>query len=215
MKSMKRLFLQTKPMYIILLTISGIFMALGTFIAINGLNIAVSISFCLGIFFSLQVIHLILHCFPMSLAMGESRKKSIHNIFFFTIILSISISIFINLMLVFSSYTSIAKSVIPYLMGHNWNIIDGLLAKVITLMLLLSTLSGSVIWFASGFKVKGFFNGSARILIIIIFILGELSMFTNYLLWGRNLLLVNIMLLLTALLTYYLSYRTLIDYELK
>lgn len=215
MQTIKRLFLQSKPIYITLLIISGAFSVASVFISVKGLNIAISISFFLSIFFLLQVNHLVTHCFPMSLAMGEIRKNSIKNIFFFTLILAISLSILINLILILSSQISIATSIVPYLMGYNWNVIDGILLKFITILLLLSVLSGSIMWFTSGFKVDGFFNGISRILVMLIFTFGGLSLITNYIIWGRNLLLINIMFLLVAFLTHYLSYRTLIRYEFK
>ncbi len=215
MKSIRRLFLQSKPKYILLLMTSGIFIALSIMMAVNPLNLTILISLYLSIFLLLQVTYLITHCFPMSLAMGESREKSIQDIFSFTLMANLFLSIFINIMLIFSNISGFGHAILPYLMGYNWNIITGTPSKFITLLLILSALSGSVMWLMSGFKAGGFSNGFARILIILIVIFAAFSKFSDYIVWGRNSMLVHIILLSTALLTHHFSYRTLIRYELQ
>lgn len=215
MQAIKRLLLQSKPIYINFLVASGILISLGAVIAVDKSGIALVFSFCLCLFFILQVNYLITQCFPMSLAMGEMRKKSFQRILLFSVMVTLLISIFISLILILPSFSIFGRSIIPYLMGYNWNIIGNMPSKFITLMLIFSTLSGLIMWFTSGFRVGGFFNSFARILIALVSYFGVFSLFSDYIMWGTHSMFVHLTLLLASLLTHYLSYRTLLGYELQ
>lgn len=224
MKSIKRLFLQSRPIYFLILLIftinlsvnilSSIFENKG-FNQVSSASISMSIAIFAGVFLLVNSIIMITNCFPLALTMGATRKNALKDIYVFNLFTCTIISIFINIMLLISSRIVIGKFVVPYLLGCNWNILDGILLKLITLLLISISFTSAIMWLISGFKVEGIFNGLARILLILIIVLSQLNILKNYILWGQNQLLVHIILLITLLITNFLTYRTLIRYEYK
>lgn len=224
MKSIKRLFWESKPTYFIILLIFSINLSVNIlsellenkgFKQFSVASVSMSITAFLAVFLLINSIIMITNCFPLALTMGATRKKSLKEIYFFNLLTCTIVSVFINLILLLSSRIMISKSVVPYLMGYNWNIVNGTLLKFITLLLISLTFTGVIMWLISGFKVEGLFNGLARILIVFIVIFSQLNVINNYVMWGQNQLFIHIILLIAILLTHFLTFRTLVHYEFK
>lgn len=224
MKPFKRLLLQSKPMFYIFLMILGvnIFINLiaGVVITTNATqfypaSIAMSIWIFLTIFLGIQSVFLISNCFPMSLIMGSTRKQTAKHIFLLILMISIILSLILNSTFIFSNQFMIGKTIIPHLLGYNWNIIDGLFLKLISLTLIFLAFSASLLWITSGFKMTGIFSGLTRIVLLITLLLTQDNLIKNYVEWGQNPLQIHMMLLIVAFLTLYLTYQTLTRYEFK
>lgn len=178
-------------------------------------SIAMSLWIFLTIFLGIQSVFLISNCFPISLIMGSTRKQTAKHIFLLILMISIILSLILNSTFIFSNQFMIGKTTIPHLLGYNWNIINGLFLKLISLTLIFLTFSAFLMWITSGFKVMGVFNGLTRIILIITLISAQFNLIENYVEWGQKPLQIHIMLLIVGFLTLYLTYRTLIRYEFK
>lgn len=224
MKAIKRLFWQSKPMYFLLFLIFAINILINILSELfvnrslnkfSASSIPMSITIFAFVFLLVSSILMITNCFPLPLTMGTTRRKSVQDIYLFNFITCSMISIFIILILVLSSRIIFSKYIIPYLMGYNWNIISGILFKFITLLLTSLFFSSTIMWLVSGFKVKGVFNGLTRIFITLSIIFSQLSIIKDFVLWGQNQLIIHFILFIGVFLAHYLTYRTLIHYELK
>lgn len=220
----KKIVLQSKPTYFIILLIFVINISVNTLsdLLMNNStkqlsvsSLSTSFTIFIAVFLLVNSIMTVTNCFPLALTMGATRKKSLKDIYFFNLLICIIVSIFINLMLLLSSKMIVGQSVVPYLMGYNWNIVGGILFRFITLLLISLTFTSTIMWLISGFKVEGVFNGLARILITLTLIISQLNVIKNYVLWGQNQLFIHIILLLAVSITHLLTYITLIRYEFK
>lgn len=241
MNPLKRIILQSKPMLYTFMTILAIniiisllpHLLLRTDTTNNFINlltnflmekntifspssIIVSICFFLILFLGVQCIYLINNYFPMSLMMGSNRKLTAKHIFLFILLISIILSLIFNLTFIVSNLL-ISKTVIPYLLGYNWNTFDSLFLKLISSTLIFLTFSASIMWITSGFKVIGILRGltRTRIVIALTLIISQFKLIKNYIEWGQKPLQIHIMLILVTSLTLFFTYRTLIRYELK
>jgi len=173
----------------------------------------------IGFLLTICVSHLtiginLVNSFRLSVLFNRSRKNSSLDLFKYVGFISITASIFINLIGLVLHYLP-ENPLVPMIFGMNFNVLSGILLRIPTMAIIFCTIGFIGLWFATIFTVEGVIIGISAIIFSITVALSLAMRLINAILWRESLMMLLLILLVIITVVVKNTYDLLQKFEIR